>query len=277
MGPQLDADLPVVEGARHGAIQTRHAIQKTPPQNIAVEEGNRRAPRQACEDPLQQTPKAPFATTQMIVTPVGQQCRFPIRIAVVPVEPCMKRSRLLVDHGICELTGRPPKFRLIMPLHCPHRVDIEIRKRRKRRAPPIEKRQLAVPRAITVPYAAEDRLAAEPEFEAWLLTWVPGQGTDWHDHGGSAGAFVTLRGQLTEEHATVSPFAAPRIVPRARELSAGTLRSFGSQHVHRVTNHGLEPAVSLHVYAPALTEMNAYVADGEQLRLVTSQLVGVDW
>ena len=31
------------------------------------------------------------------------------------------------------------------------------------------------------------RLAAEPTFEAWLLTWVPGQGTDWHDHGGSAG------------------------------------------------------------------------------------------
>ena len=144
--------------------------------------------------------------------------------------------------------------------------------------------RLADQRSLWEPLVAFDpvsryyaRLAAEPEFEAWLLTWVPGQGTDWHDHGGSAGAFVTLRGQLTEEHATVSPFAAPRIVPGARELSAGTLRSFGSQHVHRVTNHGLEPAVSLHVYAPALTEMNAYVADGEQLRLVTSQLVGVDW
>jgi hypothetical protein len=34
------------------------------------------------------------------------------------------------------------------------------------------------------------RLAREPEFEAWLLTWLPGQGTDWHDHGGSAGAFT---------------------------------------------------------------------------------------
>ena len=38
------------------------------------------------------------------------------------------------------------------------------------------------------------RLAREADFEAWLLTWVPGQGTDWHDHGGSAGAFVTVRG-----------------------------------------------------------------------------------
>ena len=49
------------------------------------------------------------------------------------------------------------------------------------------------------------RLARESDFEAWLLTWVPGQGTEWHDHGGSAGAFITVRGVLTEEHAVVSP------------------------------------------------------------------------
>jgi hypothetical protein len=45
------------------------------------------------------------------------------------------------------------------------------------------------------------RLAREHEFEAWLLAWLPGQGTDWH--GGSAGAFITLRGVLTERHAEV--------------------------------------------------------------------------
>jgi predicted metal-dependent enzyme (double-stranded beta helix superfamily) len=144
--------------------------------------------------------------------------------------------------------------------------------------------RLAGQRSLWEPLIAFDpvsryyaRLAAEPTFEAWLLTWVPGQGTDWHDHGGSAGAFVTLQGTLTEVHATVSPFAGPRIVPDARELSAGTLRTFGTKHIHRVTNHALEPAVSLHVYSPALVEMNGYVAEGRELRLVTSQLVGVDW
>ena len=121
------------------------------------------------------------------------------------------------------------------------------------------------------------RLAAEPAFEAWLLTWVPGQGTDWHDHGGSAGVFLTLRGALTEEHATVSPFGAPRVVPEAREVGTGALRAFGTQHVHRVTNRAMEPAVSLHVYSPALVEMNAYLREGQELRLVTSSLVGVDW
>ena len=60
------------------------------------------------------------------------------------------------------------------------------------------------------------RLAGEPDFEAWLLTWVPGQGTDWHDHGGSAGAFVVVRGELTERHATVSPLSPPTIEPEPR-------------------------------------------------------------
>ena len=121
------------------------------------------------------------------------------------------------------------------------------------------------------------RLAAEPTFEAWLLTWVPGQGTDWHDHGGSAGAFITVRGTLTEQQATVSPVGPPRIVPQPRELSAGTLRAFGTKHIHRVSNNALEPAASLHVYSPALIEMNQYEADGLFLHLIHSQLVGVNW
>jgi predicted metal-dependent enzyme (double-stranded beta helix superfamily) len=121
------------------------------------------------------------------------------------------------------------------------------------------------------------RLASERDYEAWLLTWVPGQGTEWHDHGGSAGAFVTLQGTLTELHATVGAGRSPVIDPVARRLSAQTLRPFGTRHIHRVTNHDLEPAVSLHVYAPALLEMNQYEAHGDRLELVTSQLAGVNW
>lgn len=121
------------------------------------------------------------------------------------------------------------------------------------------------------------RLAAEPEFEAWLLTWVPGQGTEWHDHGGSAGAFVPVQGSLTERHAAVAPGQPPRVDPRPRLLHAGDLRPFGTRHIHRVTNHELHPAVSLHVYAPALVEMNHYQARGSELDLVASQREGVNW
>ena len=142
---------------------------------------------------------------------------------------------------------------------------------------------LANQRALWEPLVSYDpvaryyvRLAREQEFEAWLLTWLPGQGTDWHDHGGRARAFVTLRGALTERHAEVS-YGLPRIVPGDRELVAGTLRSFGSRHIHEVTNRGIEPAVSMHVYAPSLVEMHQYEVRDDLLHVVTSQLVGVNW
>jgi predicted metal-dependent enzyme (double-stranded beta helix superfamily) len=122
------------------------------------------------------------------------------------------------------------------------------------------------------------RLASERDFEAWLLTWVPGQGTDWHDHGGSAGAFITVQGTLTEQQAMVRSDGPPRVVPGRRELPAGALRPFGTKHIHKVTNNALEPAVSLHVYSPALVEMNAYqVNAGGLLQLADSQLVGRNW
>jgi hypothetical protein len=120
------------------------------------------------------------------------------------------------------------------------------------------------------------RLALTREYEAWLLTWVPGQGTDWHDHGGSAGAFTVVRGALTEEHAVLRTDESARVAS-TRQLDAGSVRPFGTRHIHRVTNTSLEPAVSIHVYAPALTQMNGYVREGDRLRLVESRLAGVSW
>ena len=120
------------------------------------------------------------------------------------------------------------------------------------------------------------RLALTREHEVWLLTWVPGQGTDWHDHGGSAGAFTVVRGALTEEHAVLQTDESA-VVASTRELVTGSIRPFGTRHIHRVTNASLEPAVSIHVYAPALTRMNGYVREGDRLRLVESRLAGVAW
>jgi len=42
------------------------------------------------------------------------------------------------------------------------------------------------------------RLALTEEVEVWLLTWMPWQGTGEHDHGGAAGAYTVLHGELTE-------------------------------------------------------------------------------
>jgi predicted metal-dependent enzyme (double-stranded beta helix superfamily) len=118
------------------------------------------------------------------------------------------------------------------------------------------------------------RLAVHDDHEVWLLTWLPGQGTDLHDHGGSAGAFQVHAGTLTEDTVWVTG-EVPRIT--ARELGPGAGRRFGSRHIHRITNRSTRPAVSVHVYGPALTTMTRYRIGPGGLSVVTVERAGVQW
>ena len=117
------------------------------------------------------------------------------------------------------------------------------------------------------------RIAHAADHEVWLLTWLPGQGTDLHDHGGSAGAFHVLSGSLTED--TLVADTPVRIT--AREFGEGAGRRFGSRHIHRVTNRSLRPAISIHVYAPALTSMARYRIGAHGLDVATVEKAGVQW
>lgn len=110
------------------------------------------------------------------------------------------------------------------------------------------------------------RLTDAGGHEAWLLTWLPGQGTGWHDHGGSAGAFLVVAGQLRED-----------TIGGTRNLATGTGRRFGARHIHRVVNDGALPAISLHVYSPALTSMTRYEMVGGSLVRQAVERAGADW
>ncbi|WP_428965547.1 cysteine dioxygenase [Micromonospora fluostatini] len=140
----------------------------------------------------------------------------------------------------------------------------------------IARRYAAVPHTWPTPVCYDpvqrwySRLAVADDHEVWALSWLPGQGTDLHDHGGSSGAFLVVSGVLTEE--TVSGG-----VLRPHRLAAGTGRRFGRRHVHLVTNRGDQPAVSVHVYRPALRRMTRYhLADG-RLRVAEVAEAGVAW
>jgi predicted metal-dependent enzyme (double-stranded beta helix superfamily) len=106
------------------------------------------------------------------------------------------------------------------------------------------------------------RLVLAEEHEVWLLSWLPGQHTGFHDHGESAGAFAVAEGELLER-------AAPGGRPErsGRVLSAGAVRSFHAAYVHDVRNDSARPAVSIHAYSPPLLTMRRYeAASGGGLR-----------
>ena len=118
------------------------------------------------------------------------------------------------------------------------------------------------------------RLLADDQHEVWLLTWLPGQGTDLHDHGDSAGAFVVVTGALTE---TVVAETGNGIRQVRNEFAAGKGHGFVRHHIHQVTNGSDRPTVSLHVYGPALTTMNRYRLDGDRLTLTEVARAGASW
>ncbi|MCA1220321.1 cysteine dioxygenase [Streptomyces sp. 8L] len=100
------------------------------------------------------------------------------------------------------------------------------------------------------------RLRTGPGYEVWLLSWVPGQGSGPHGHGRSAGVLTVLAGELTERtEGTKRAEGAGRAERADRALAAGTQRVYPPGYAHEVVNASLEPAVSLHVYYPGLTEM----------------------
>lgn len=110
------------------------------------------------------------------------------------------------------------------------------------------------------------RIYRDRRLDVWLISWLPEQGTQLHDHGGSAGAFTVLSGELTE--AVVSGGKTRTLRDRTHRAGAGV--SFGAHYVHDVRNLSSEPAVSVHTYSAPLTTMNYYdLVDGALVDIAT--------
>jgi rhodanese-related sulfurtransferase/quercetin dioxygenase-like cupin family protein len=100
-----------------------------------------------------------------------------------------------------------------------------------------------------------ERIYVGPDYDVWVISWLPGQSTGFHDHGSSSGAFVVTTGVLEER----------RPNGRAQVVRAGKPLAFGPDYTHDVGNVSLAPAISIHAYSPPLTEMNEYELDGVRL------------
>jgi predicted metal-dependent enzyme (double-stranded beta helix superfamily) len=104
------------------------------------------------------------------------------------------------------------------------------------------------------------RLHADAQVDVWLLTWLPGQGTELHDHGTSAAAFTVVRGRLEEVRAERSGTLT------STAQAAGTTAWVAPGVVHDVRATAGQSAVSIHAYSPPLTRMTYYEVVSGTLR-----------
>jgi predicted metal-dependent enzyme (double-stranded beta helix superfamily) len=99
-------------------------------------------------------------------------------------------------------------------------------------------------------------LHADEHVSIWLICWMDGHNTGFHDHDGSAGALTVVAGALHEERLRFG-------VPVGSTLRAGDGITFAPSAIHCVSHARGEPAISLHAYSPPLRSMGSYAVDEE--------------
>jgi hypothetical protein len=92
----------------------------------------------------------------------------------------------------------------------------------------------------------------DDRMDAWVLSWMPGQATGFHDHYISSVGICTAQGCVREDQMR---YGAD---PVERHLSAGDSRQGDASYIHRVQHWDGEPAVTIHVYSPRLEWVGQY-------------------
>lgn len=102
-----------------------------------------------------------------------------------------------------------------------------------------------------------ERVHAAPGYEVWLLSWLPGQITPIHDHGGAVTVTTVLSGAVLEER--FERLAGGQVRPSWTKLRAtGDIDPIAPTAIHRVRPVG--NAVTLHLYVPTCADGQIYEA-----------------
>jgi Cysteine dioxygenase type I len=105
------------------------------------------------------------------------------------------------------------------------------------------------------------QLYRDPNVDIWLICWLDGQATGYHDHDRSGGGVVVCDGVLNEDFFVRG--ADGWVRESTRQHAAGGSFTFDSTYIHGVRHPGGDapPATSIHCYSPALWRMGHYEPD----------------
>jgi cysteine dioxygenase len=110
---------------------------------------------------------------------------------------------------------------------------------------------------------ARNLVCRTPFFELLVLCWRPGQASTIHDHAGSLNAIRVYSGQLTSRTFTRAGGASSGpgpVTQDGEERVPADSRMVGLDRngIHQLANTTPADLVTVHVYAPALMELNVY-------------------
>jgi predicted metal-dependent enzyme (double-stranded beta helix superfamily) len=100
-----------------------------------------------------------------------------------------------------------------------------------------------------------EQLWRDEHVDVWVISWMSGNDTGFHDHDLSRGAVAVVEGELVEERLALGG------APRVRRHGAGGVFDFDASHVHRMRQDLAAPAVSIHAYSPPLWRMGTYTVE----------------
>jgi cysteine dioxygenase len=104
---------------------------------------------------------------------------------------------------------------------------------------------------------ARNFVCRTPQFELLVLCWEPGHMTTVHDHAGSLNFIRVHRGELTSR--LFEKVAGGGLAIASEERLATTDHtSVDRPEIHQLANTSRDRLVTVHVYAPPLTQLTVY-------------------
>jgi quercetin dioxygenase-like cupin family protein len=103
----------------------------------------------------------------------------------------------------------------------------------------------------------------------WVISWMRGHDTGFHDHDVSRVGLAVAAGAVTDERPV---WGSP---PRCIEAVAGDSWTCERDEIHRMRATGDEPTVTIHAYSPPLARMGVYRLERDAY--VSRSPVGWDW
>jgi uncharacterized NAD(P)/FAD-binding protein YdhS/predicted metal-dependent enzyme (double-stranded beta helix superfamily) len=95
------------------------------------------------------------------------------------------------------------------------------------------------------------------EAELLVMTWLPGQSSVAHDHGGSICAMLTVCGSAAEGNYSVAPDGYVDLEYQDH-FHAGQVTAGEDAAVHTIANSGSDLLVTVHIYSPPLRDFRRF-------------------